>query len=39
MIINDDNLFYLSLATTLLPLPLRIRCHSARRRVAAALPR
>jgi len=28
---------YLSLATTLLPLPLRIRCRSARRRGAAAL--
>jgi hypothetical protein len=40
-IINNDNLFYLSLATTLLPLPLPIRCRSAHRRVAAAaaLPR
>ncbi len=38
-IINNDNLFYLSLAATLLPLPLRIRCRSARRRVTAALPR
>jgi hypothetical protein len=37
--INNDNLFYLSLAATLLPLPLRIRCRSARHRVAAALPR
>jgi len=35
--INNDNLFYLSLAATLLPLPLRIRCRSARRRCAAAL--
>jgi hypothetical protein len=37
MIINNDNLFYLSLAATLLPLPLHIRCRSARRRCAAAL--
>jgi hypothetical protein len=40
-IINNDNLFYLSLAATLLLLPLHIRCRSARRRAAAAavLPR
>jgi hypothetical protein len=38
-IINNDYLFYLSLATTLLPLPLRILCRSAHRRVSAAPPR
>ncbi len=37
-LINNDNLFYLSLAATLLPLPLRIRCRSACCRVTAALP-
>jgi hypothetical protein len=41
MIINNDNFFYLSLAASLLLLPLRIYCRSAHRRVtaAAALPR
>ncbi len=36
-IINNDNLFYLSLAATLLPLPLRIHCRSTCRRRANAV--